>query len=87
MKVVLGIIKYCHQNSYIHRDVKPENFTLKRKALDPAIPLRGGDLRGVDFGLAIPLKPGQRLKELLGSPFYIAPELLQVNILLYVRFP
>ena len=55
-----------------------QNFLLKRKALDASVPLRASDLRCVDFGLAVFLRPGEQLKELLGSPFYIAPELLQV---------
>lgn len=78
MKVILGVIAYCHQNGVAHRDLKPENFLLKKKALDASVPLRAEDLRAVDFGLAVFLRPGEQLKELLGSPFYIAPELLQV---------
>jgi len=61
-----------------HRDLKPENFLLKRKALDARTPLRAEDLRLVDFGLAVLMEPGKELTELLGSPFYVAPELLQV---------
>lgn len=29
MKVVLQVLKHCHSNGIIHRDVKPENFMLK----------------------------------------------------------
>ena len=79
MHVILDVIRFCHTHGIAHRDFKPENFLLKRKALDPTSPLRAEDLRAVDFGLATFLEPGGRLKELLGSPFYVAPELLRVS--------
>lgn len=34
-------------------------------------------LRAIDFGLSVFLQPGQRLRQLAGSSFYIAPEVLK----------
>ena len=79
-RVILDVVSHCHQKGVAHRDLKPENFLLKRKALDPNQPLRAQDLRLVDFGLAIFLSPGEASTELLGSPFYIAPEILKVHL-------
>ena len=79
MKVILEVVQHCHKNGVAHRDLKPENFLLKRKSVDPSIALRAEDLRAVDFGLAVFLEPEETLKELLGSPFYVAPELLRVS--------
>ena len=78
-RVILDVVGHCHKHGVTHRDLKPENFLLKRKALDPDQPLRPEDLRLVDFGLAITLRPGDTCTELLGSPFYIAPEILKVG--------
>lgn len=80
MKVVLDVLQFCHARGIVHRDLKPENFLLKRSALDASQPLRADDLRAVDFGLATFVEPDQTLTELLGSPYYVAPELLQASI-------
>ncbi|XP_004496616.1 calcium-dependent protein kinase 26 [Cicer arietinum] len=65
MKMVL----YCHENGVVHRDLKPENILLATKSFSSPIKL-------ADFGLATYIKPGQNLHGLVGSPFYIAPEVL-----------
>ena len=79
-RVILDVVSHCHQRGVAHRDLKPENFLLKRKALDSNQPLRAQDLRLVDFGLAVCLSPGEESTELLGSPFYIAPEILKASL-------
>ena len=54
----------------IHRDLKPENFLLSSKENDWSIKVS-------DFGLSTFYKPGQVLTERVGSPFYVAPEVLK----------
>ncbi|KAH9316856.1 hypothetical protein KI387_018625 [Taxus chinensis] len=66
---LMKVVKYCHDNGVVHRDLKPENILLATKSHSSPIKL-------ADFGLATYFKPGQSLHGTVGSPFYIAPEVL-----------
>ncbi|GAV79424.1 Pkinase domain-containing protein, partial [Cephalotus follicularis] len=66
---LMQVVKYCHDNGVIHRDLKPENILLATTSMSSPIKL-------ADFGLATYIKPGQNLQGTVGSPFYIAPEVL-----------
>lgn len=55
------------QNSSRGRDLKPENFLLASKAEDAA-------LKSCDFGLSVFFKPNELLNDVVGSPYYVAPE-------------
>lgn len=70
---MVDMLHHCHQLGVMHRDLKPENFLLTSKNLDRAV------IKATDFGLSIYLQPGERLTELVGSPYYVAPEVLQKN--------
>ena len=48
-------------------DLKPENFLLADQS-DRA------ELKATDFGLSAFFRPGQVFSEILGSAYYIAPE-------------
>ncbi|KAH9736557.1 calcium-dependent protein kinase 13 [Citrus sinensis] len=62
----------CHKHGVIHRDLKPENFLFANKK-------ENSPLKAIDFGLSIFFKPGERFSEIVGSPYYMAPEVLKRN--------
>lgn len=66
---LMEVVMYCHDKGIIHRDLKPENILLVSKSSTSPIKL-------ADFGLATYIQPGQALHGTVGSPFYIAPEVL-----------
>ena len=59
---------FLHENGIIHRDLKPNNIML----------LEGGDLvKVVDFGLAVNMLDSKSKPVEAGTPYYMAPEILQ----------
>ncbi|ERN19395.1 calcium-dependent protein kinase 26 [Amborella trichopoda] len=68
-KHLMEVVMYCHDKGIVHRDLKPENILLATRSLSSPIKL-------ADFGLATYIRPGQYLYGTVGSPFYIAPEVL-----------
>ncbi|GAA0143873.1 hypothetical protein Leryth_003802 [Lithospermum erythrorhizon] len=71
-KTIIEVVKVCHQNGVIHRDLKPENFLYA--SCDENAPIKA-----IDFGLSIFFETGQRFSEIVGSPYYMAPEVLRRN--------
>ncbi|XP_051118367.1 calcium-dependent protein kinase 24-like [Andrographis paniculata] len=72
IKTMLEVVKVCHEHGVMHRDLKPENFLYADNT-------ETAPLKAIDFGLSIFFKPGQRFNELVGSPYYMAPEVLRRN--------
>uniref|UniRef100_A0A1J3EQL6 non-specific serine/threonine protein kinase n=1 Tax=Noccaea caerulescens TaxID=107243 RepID=A0A1J3EQL6_NOCCA len=68
-KHLMQVVKFCHDNGIVHRDLKPENILMATMSSSSPIKL-------ADFGLATYIKPGEKLSGTVGSPFYIAPEVL-----------
>ncbi|KAG0628379.1 hypothetical protein M758_1G022600 [Ceratodon purpureus] len=69
---MLNIAAQCHVNGVVHRDLKPENFLFETSKED-------SPLKVVDFGLSDFIKPGQRFRDVVGSAYYVAPEVLHRN--------
>ncbi|KAH9790257.1 calcium-dependent protein kinase 34 [Citrus sinensis] len=70
LRTIVQIIHTCHSMGVIHRDLKPENFLLLNK--DENAPLKA-----TDFGLSVFYKQGEVFKDIVGSAYYIAPEVLK----------
>eukprot|EP00352_Strombidinopsis_acuminata_P004002 CAMPEP_0176397868 /NCGR_PEP_ID=MMETSP0126-20121128/45466_1 /TAXON_ID=141414 ORGANISM="Strombidinopsis acuminatum, Strain SPMC142" /NCGR_SAMPLE_ID=MMETSP0126 /ASSEMBLY_ACC=CAM_ASM_000229 /LENGTH=408 /DNA_ID=CAMNT_0017772431 /DNA_START=230 /DNA_END=1456 /DNA_ORIENTATION=- len=69
IKQVLSCINYCHSAKIVHRDLKPENILLEQnKEFD--------QIKIIDFGTSLVYDPNKKLDEKLGTPYYIAPEVL-----------
>lgn len=70
IKTILQCLNYCHTKGVVHRDLKPENILLESNKSYATAKI-------IDFGTATPIKKGQELTEITGTPFYIAPEILR----------
>ncbi|KAK4792255.1 hypothetical protein SAY86_022690 [Trapa natans] len=69
-RVIVGVVEQCHSLGVMHRDLKPENFLFVSHEED-------SPLKTIDFGLSIFFKPGERFNDVVGSPYYVAPEVLR----------
>jgi len=70
---LLSAIVYCHERGIVHRDLKPENILM---SLTKEGRYR---IKIIDFGTAQSFKKNARLRSALGTPYYIAPEVLLMN--------
>ena len=73
---ILSAINYCHKMNIIHRDLKPENILITNKDEDDKDLIY---IKIADFGTAKIFKENQSEKLLVGSPYYIAPEVIDRN--------
>lgn len=69
MTQILYVVAFCHLQGVVHRDLKPENFLFTSKDEDSL-------LKAIDFGLSDFAKPDERLNDIVGSAYYVAPEVL-----------
>jgi calcium-dependent protein kinase len=67
MMQVLEALNHLHSRNIVHRDLKPENFIFKSAAVDAPIIL-------IDFGTALVVDDNEEYTDLVGTPFYLAPE-------------
>lgn len=52
MRPLLEVVEYLHNQNIVHRDLKPENILLDDEM----------KIKLTDFGFAVQVQPGQRLK-------------------------
>ncbi|KAM4543474.1 serine/threonine-protein kinase 17A-like [Fundulus diaphanus] len=69
MRQILEGVFFFHQNNLVHLDLKPQNILLTSSS-----PL--GDVKIVDFGLSRKVSSHHELREIMGTPEYVAPEIL-----------
>lgn len=70
LKQVLLAINYMHKMNVTHRDLKPENILLESKNVEDL------DVKIADFGFSCIYDPEIGLDLVLGSPLYMAPEII-----------
>ncbi|KAE9613589.1 putative protein kinase CAMK-CDPK family [Lupinus albus] len=69
MVQILNVVAFCHLQGVVHRDLKPENFLYASKD-------ESSELKAIDFGLSDFVRPDERLNDIVGSAYYVAPEVL-----------
>lgn len=69
-KQVIEGLHHLHKKNVAHCDLKPDNFLFLTKDL-------ASPLKIIDMGMAQIMKPGGYLSETIGTPYFIAPEVLQ----------
>ncbi|GLT83267.1 hypothetical protein SLE2022_015660 [Rubroshorea leprosula] len=67
---IVNVVHICHFMGVMHRDLKPENFLLSSKD-------SGAMLKATDFGLSFFIEEGMVHHDIVGSAYYVAPEVLQ----------
>ncbi|KAI5194322.1 Serine/Threonine-Protein Kinase 17A [Manis pentadactyla] len=72
MRQILEGVRFLHVHDVVHLDLKPQNILLTSES-----PL--GDIKIVDFGLSRILKNSEELREIMGTPEYVAPEILSYD--------
>ena len=70
IRKVLLAVKFCHDHGIIHRDLKPENLLLQSHGVE-------SELKLIDFGLASYVKTDDFLSTVVGTPYYMSPEVLE----------
>ncbi|XP_073274126.1 calcium-dependent protein kinase 20-like [Primulina huaijiensis] len=69
-RIIVGVVEACHSLGVMHRDLKPENFLFVNEQEE-------SPLKTIDFGLSMFFKPGETFSDVVGSPYYVAPEVLR----------
>jgi calcium-dependent protein kinase len=67
---MVEVVQHCHTLGIAHRDIKPENFLLSKPGPD-------GQVKAADFGLSQFFRPGKSFTSLVGSAYFVAPEVLK----------
>ncbi|KAK1326642.1 Calcium-dependent protein kinase 28 [Acorus calamus] len=70
VRQMLKVAAKCHLHGLVHRDMKPENFLFKS-------PKEDSSLKATDFGLSDFIKAGKKFHDIVGSAYYVAPEVLK----------
>ncbi|CAD8150298.1 unnamed protein product [Paramecium pentaurelia] len=69
MRKILEAVNYCHNKNVVHRDLKPENIIFESRKTNSSLKI-------IDFGTAKELLESKKLSQRIGTPYYIAPEVI-----------
>ncbi|PWA89951.1 calcium-dependent protein kinase [Artemisia annua] len=67
---IVNVVHVCHFMGVMHRDLKPENFLLSSTD-------ENSMLKATDFGLSVFIEEGKVYRNIVGSAYYVAPEVLR----------
>ena len=68
---IISAVYYLHSNNIVHRDIKPENILISNSNKDLL------SIKLIDFGSCNYIKKNENFTLKVGSPYYIAPEVLK----------
>jgi len=71
MQQAMRAVRHMHELRICHRDLKPENFLFHSKG-----PIETNTLKIIDFGLSARFTENEFLNTKVGTPYYVAPEVL-----------
>ncbi|WOL10399.1 calcium-dependent protein kinase 2-like [Canna indica] len=71
-RAIVNVVNICHFMGVLHRDLKPENFLLATRD-------ENAMLKATDFGLSVFIEEGKAYRDIVGSAYYVAPEVLRRN--------
>lgn len=69
LRTILLTLEFLSELGCVHRDIKPENILVDNYSLQWPVKL-------TDFGLSAKMQPDQLLYAALGTPLFVAPEIL-----------
>ncbi|XP_070565912.1 serine/threonine-protein kinase 17A-like [Ptychodera flava] len=70
LRQIIEAVHYLHERNVVHLDIKPSNVLLTHSHPNQS------DVKLVDFGLARLVNGNEEVREILGTPDYVAPEVL-----------
>ena len=80
---ILHAINYCHSFGVVHRDLKPENVVFESPNTEEEDDEEDEhnnntyNIKIIDFGLSTLKNKTEKLHTILGTPYYMAPEVLK----------
>lgn len=63
---LMRAVSHCHEYGVVHRDIKPDNILLDSR----------NSVKLADFGSAEVVMDGEMINGVVGTPYYVAPEVL-----------